>query len=64
MIRKAIGTALVVAGLLGIVGARVYHFSAHPEWTEAQMVWHTWKVALPCAAVALLGTALMYEREE
>lgn len=56
MKRVAFVLALLGAGVFA--AGRVYHFVAHPEWTEPQALinlWHTWLLG----SVYLLGSGLL-----
>jgi hypothetical protein len=51
---------VLVSGLLGIVallGARIYHITVHPEWTEMQslrMLWLPYTVGLVAMLLAFI----------
>lgn len=50
-----------LAGVLGIIGCRVYQIVWHPEWTEAQAIRELWTVY--AIAIANIVFGLLWFRD-
>jgi Trk-type K+ transport system membrane component len=56
---KHIGWLLVVCGMVGLVGAKAYHFFIRPEWTEPIAFRELWYVWLGSVVIAVAGARML-----